>query len=790
MRKSGSLWVVAVSLSAAAADAQEALPRGPETPISAREAAARQSDGLEEIIVTAQKRAEPLQKVPVAVTAFSGDTLAKANVDSLAALKGLVPGMTITRSGASLNTPQLSIRGISLQDVSRAVESGVGFSIDGVPLAFTRGALMDAFDVERLEVLRGPQGLLFGRNTTGGTINIIRSRPDPDKGVTGKVRGTIGSFGRTDFESVVMAPVIPGLLAAKGAISIKKHDGEFRNIVRGGREGRRDMRDYQIALVATPSDRTNLYLSFQRMEDDSEIPPYVPIHTVDRIALPRPILLTPTGLGTFGLPTYVNGRNIICQNPNTSVVCVPISKQRNGVETHQFPGFYNLTAITFEASHQLDGVRLVSLSGLRKDKEENLSDFDATRFALQRVAKHERSKSFSQEIRAETSFDGPFNFVAGAFYTKYSFTAKSFPSVDIAGTSTTAAPGLMFRNSNNSFRVEQHSRSAALFFQGDLDVTDKLRLTAGARQTWDRKSTEFTLWTAVVQPVRDQFFLGPQLGPVRADVKFRELTPKVSLQYKFTPNFLTYATYTRGYNAGGFNGRAGNIVNAIIPYEPEIMDSFEAGLKSEWFDRRLRFNVAVFHNTLNDKQEDVLTAIPGGGIVTATVNAAKARYKGVELEVAASPVRGWTISGSAGYLKANYVDYVANLAGQGLADVHRLKLRRTPKWTAGLISDYVFDAGPGRIGLNGVLYYTSRYETNVLNDPRGSIPPVAKIDLGARYEFTLRDGLDLQLAAFVKNVTDNTTYDGTTSANTLNQFIDFVNPNVGRTWGTSLTARF
>lgn len=752
--------------------------------------AADRSTGLQEIIVTAQKRAEPLQSVPVAVTAFTGDALTKSNLDTLTGLRGLVPGMTISRSGAALNTPQISLRGISLQDVNRAVESGIGFTIDGVPLAFQRGTLLDSFDIERLEVLRGPQGLLFGRNTTGGTINVIRSRPDPDAKTSGKLRATIGSFGRTDFEGVVNVPVIPGLLAAKAAITVKKHDGEFKNIVLGGREGKRDMRDYLVSFVATPSDRTSLYLSLERMEDDSEIPPYIAVLTPDLIALPGPKLLTPNGLGTLGYPTYVVGQDNQCLNPATAIVCTPLDKQRNGVETHQAPAFYNLSAATFEIKHQLGSVQLVSLTGYRQDKEYQTSDFDATRFALQRNVKPESSWQFSQELRGETNFDGPFNFVAGAFFIKYAFTARQYPSIDMAGLSPAVAPDTSFVNSAGSYRIHQESRSAALFFQGNLDLTDKLRITAGARQTWDRKETQFTRWGSVVEPFRDQFVLGTQEGPVEASVKFSKLTPKIGVQYKVTPNLLTYASWSRGYNAGGFNGRAGSVVNAVIPYAPEVMDAYEAGFKSEWFNHRLRFNLAAFQNTLKNKQEDVLTLTPGGTVVTATVNVAKARYKGVEVELAAVPVPGWTITGSTGYLDAKYLDFVANLAGQGLADQSGLRLRRTPKWTAGVISDYVFHTGQSTIGLNAALYYTSRYETSLLNDPRGSIPPVTKIDLAARYEFPMTSSLDLTLTGFVKNVTNNTTYDGFTSSNTIKSFIDFAIPSVGRTWGISLAADF
>ena len=190
---SSAVAIAVVLLGSAGAYVAEANAQVADQPASAgQESSADASVGLTDIVVTAQKRAEPLQTVPVSVSAFNNDTLQKARVDGLTGLRGLVPGMTITRSGAAVDVPQISLRGISIQDVLPSVEPGIGITLDGVPIAFQRGALIDAFDVQRVEVLRGPQGVLNGKNTTGGTINVIRLRPDPANDATGKVRLTLG----------------------------------------------------------------------------------------------------------------------------------------------------------------------------------------------------------------------------------------------------------------------------------------------------------------------------------------------------------------------------------------------------------------------------------------------------------------------------------------------------------------------------------------------------------------------------------------------------------------------
>ena len=792
----GLAFSSAIAIATALAGASSAwAAEEPQTAQDAATADESGSGGLAEIIVTAQKRAEPLQTVPVSVSAFSADLIEKAHVDGLTGLRGLVPGMTITRSGAALDVPQLSLRGISIQDVLPSVEAGIGITLDGIPIAFQRGALMDAFDVGRVEVLRGPQGVLNGKNTTGGVINVIRLRPDPSSDATGKARFTLGSFGQNDYEGYVMAPVIKDVLAVKATVAVRKDNGQFRNIATGGREGDRDIRQYSLAAVATPTDRLNVYLAFDRLENDSRIPPYTFTGVPDFIAYP--------------LPGYVGGAHTSCYNPATSSICGPLAdldKGRNVVETTQLPASLRMTAATGELSYDVtDQIKFVSLTGYREIHERHTDDFDATRFALFRVKSTLNAKQFSQEARFETSFEGPFNVVAGAFYMNYSYSEAQNPSLDIAtlpdgylatgspiltnGLPTfSTPPGVGYLNSVNNYITHQTNKTFALFFQADYDVTDKLRVSVGARQTWDKKTTEYSQWDAVFSTVRDNDAFGALLDTVSGAAKFKKFTPKVNLQYKFTPDVMAYAQYSRGYNTGGFNGRPGNFVTAVQAYLPETMDAFEVGIKSEFLDHRVRLNLSAFRNTLSDKQENILQVV-GTTNVTNTLNAAKARYQGVELELAVAPMRGWTISGSLGYLDAKYLNFFGNL-GQGDADLSGLKLRRTPKWTGGLISDYSFAAGPGTVGLNAALIYTARYETDVLNDPRASIPPVAKVDLGMRYAFPVSGGTELELAAYVKNVTDNTTYDGYTSGEAVFSFIEWANPSPGRTWGASATVRF
>ena len=763
----------AAVLAAVPASAQVATDSA--APTGQQVSPADQDIGLQDIIVTAQRRAERLQSVPVSVSAFNGNSLRNANIGNVQALQGSVPSLTIDRSGFGLGIPQISLRGISLQDVEKSVESGIGVTLDGVPLGFSSGMLLDAFDVERIEVLRGPQGLLFGKNTTGGTINVIRTRPDPDSSAKGRVRFTLGSFGRNDYEGVISAPIIPGKLAAKFAGTVQKNSGEFRNTVFGGRSGDRDFRDFTLTLNATPNDRLSMLLTLERLEDDSEVPPYVPLDTAAVIPL--------------GVPGYFGGGNLPCFNPATAATCVPIDKDRNTVENAPIaePSFFNLDAVTLETAYAADALRFVNIFGYRASEERIVQATDATRYSLFYVRKPQKTWQFSDELRAESSFDGPFNFVTGAFFFKSKYSARQQVSLDFAALDITLAPGQSYLNSLNNFDISIRSRSIAIFFQGDFAITPELKLIAGARQTWDRKSIDYTQYLPVGGTTRDLSVYGSALGRAQRSASFNKLTPKIGLEFKPQPNVLLYGSFSRGYNAGGFNGRPPSPA-LVIPFQPESLDAYEIGLKSDFFNNRLRFNVAGYYNTMKNKQEDLLI-ISGTSNGTRTINAAKARYKGVEIELGLVPVRGWTISSTLGYLDAHYVSFTGNL-GQGEADLSGLSLRRTPKWTGGVMSDYVFPAGDGEIGLNARFSYTSKFETNVLNDPRGTAAAVGLLDLSVRYKLPPISGATLQLSGFVKNVTDRTTYSGMSSGNSVGTFIEFAIPRVGRTWGASLTAEF
>lgn len=755
-----------------------------EKPVTIAEAPPAE-DQVQDIIVTAQKRAETVQRTPVTVSAFSAAMLADTGINTAANLQGIVPGMTINRAQFDPNLVAVSIRGIQLQDTSKAIEPGIGYVVDGVSIGAPSGLLVDSFDVKRMEVLRGPQGTLFGRNTTGGALNIIRTVPDPSADPSVAARVTVGSFGRRDVGVRVMAPIVRDKLAFKATFISERDSGNIYNSTLGKHVGDKDRQDYNLTLHATPTDRLSATLIYERLDDKSQAPAVVSLLTPDLI--------------TLKVPGYFAGADAACQNPLTAFVCDARLDQNNDVTTSPTEQLNSLKldALTLNLKYDFDTFSLVSITGFRNQKQHNFSYDDATVLGYFPFAWDEKYKTLNQEVRFESNFDGPFSIIAGAFYFRSKFFINAYNELDLAVLSPGTPPFTNILTSPFAYRTQYNSRSVALFAQAEYKATDRLKFILGGRQTWDRKTIDVALFapgTGIVDPLPVSPF-GPSpstQGDIRqraADAaNFRKFTPKIGIQYQATPDFMAFASYSIGYNTGGFNSRPSD-VSFIGPFRPEQLDAYEVGFKSDWLDRRLRVNVSAFYNIMKNKQED-LTVVNRDGIGgTTTVNAAKARYAGVEAEVVAIPVRGWTNSFAVGYLDAKYLNFSGDLSQGFRSDLTMLELRRVPKWTVGLVSDYEFDMGPGRFGINGKMSYVDKFETNILNDPRGRTPSTAKLDFSGRYSFSVGD-VNYKIRLFVENVTDKHPLTGLFSANTPGSTLAFGVADPGRQWGLSLDVNF
>ncbi|SLK08839.1 TonB-dependent receptor, partial [Novosphingobium mathurense] len=587
-------------------------------------------------------------------------------------------------------------------------------------------------------------------------------------GIRSRARVVVGSYGRHDFEASVSIPLVQDLLAVKFAgFSLNDH-GTFYNKTLDRRVSRKDYQAFSGAVRLTPGD-LDLQVTYDHVVDKSDLPALISVYS--------------SQTRTTNSPGLLDGADRVCSNVNLSGICDRPDPE--GVTTQNIvpTAYYKLDAITINAKADLGPLTFAAVTGYRKSTEWANQDPDGTEYDLFRTYRPQKFHQFSQEMRLESNFDGPFSFVAGIYYFNSAYSMRQTSKVAMAAVNPAQplSAGFLYP----SYGVHQDYDSLALFLQGDLKITDALTLTVGGRQTWDDKRFRF-----------DQFANGTSIPSTSAltnqtygQAKFNEFTPRVALRYEITPDVNVYASFSKGYNTGGFNGRAADPA-LIGPYQPETLKAYEAGFKAELFDRKLRINGAIFQNDFSDKQEEVITAIPNPPFTgTAVENAASARYRGAELEFSAIPMTGLTLNGSVGYLDAKYRNFMASLrSGTPVVDNSGLNLRRAPKWTLSGGADYVVPVGAGDLGFNVSARYISKTEQHILNDPYGTVPGYENVDAAIRYAFPIGT-IDTTLTGFVKNITDKRVQTVYTTGG-LGSFISYIGQGVGRTWGLELSARF
>lgn len=649
-----------------------------------------QETGLRTIVVTAQRREESLQEVPIAVSALDSEALSQGAVDDLRDFAGRVPGLVVDPVNAGPSAAAIAIRGISFEDIEKSFDPAVGVVVDDVFIGTNTGQLLDAFDLESIEILRGPQGTLFGRNTIGGVINVRRSKPTGEFGV----RASLGyaQFNTLRGRLVVNTPMIGDFLALKGFFFYDDTDGFLRNATQGNRR----TNEYEVwtagvTALITPTDDIEAVITYEHMNEDGEVATASTSTNADLICLQVPV----PGVGlvrAFRIPDNQCNRTPLNSDQLYTVFGNIQTPVRN--KTDAISGTINV---------ELGDFTLTSVTGWRKNNESVRQDFDSASINFFDTLRIQSYEQFSQEVRIAGDVTDWLNLLVGAYYFDSSYTLRQTSFFGFLGAGASA-----FQLSIGD------SKSYAGFADARIKLSDQLSLNAGIRYTEDEKAltTNFALSRDGTCPVG---FAGITLANCSASDSFGELTYRASLDYQFDGGQLVYASYSRGFRSGGFNGRAAT-PTAIGPYQPETVDAYEIGLKADWLDRRLRTNIALFQTDYSDKQEELVraTAAPFNAIQaqeTIVENAASARIKGVELEIVALPTDSLAFNFSATYLDANYKNFIR--AG---VDVSDLDLRRAPKysWSAGF--DYTRPVGDGEFQWNTTFRFIDKYTTCIAAD--------------------------------------------------------------------------
>jgi iron complex outermembrane receptor protein len=648
-RKHLSLAIACALLSPAAL-AQES---GQTTP-----AAGQQATMLDKVTVTARKREETLQEVPVAVTAFTPEVLEKLNVRDLGDLDAQVPNLTVYAARGSSSTITAYIRGVGQSDPLWGVDPGVGLYLDDVYIARPQGALLDVFDVGRVEVLRGPQGTLYGKNTIGGAIKYI-SRP-LSKELEGFGELTVGNYGQRD----VKAAIGGGLggndaLRARLAVASLHRNGFGENLVTGEDVSDKKINAMRLNVGAYVTDAVDLQFAVDWMDDTSGV-------RGARMLAPNrfaPSIFAPDPLAPENAP-LADRYDVRNGMPNI-----------NDTTMHGASATVNVRAN--------DDWSFKYVAALRDSNTETNIDFDTLQAKIADVKAFYRDRQISHELQANYDAGGRSRGVMGIYY----FDGE--------------AGGQVLNNFFNlSFGDTQgtvYTKSFAAYADWTFDLTDKFKLDVGARYTDEDKHA-----VVLNQGYLDDTFTRPS-GVIVADfdktINFKNVSPKVSLDYQITPDIMVYGLASRGFKSGGFNIRAQAtaVPRSAEPFDDEKVDSYEIGSKMGFFDQRLFLNLAAFHNKYDDIQLSIFTAFDSNGdgsddaFFGDFTNAGSGTVNGFELEYQWLPTSHWQISGNLATLDAKYDQY--QFKGFNIAD--QQEFTNAPDFSGTLNLEYRTDLANG-----------------------------------------------------------------------------------------------
>lgn len=756
--------------SSAVSLALASLAIGYTSPVLAQGSSGSASGILEEVIVTARKIDESMQDVPVAVSAFSGKTIDDLIMRDIRETEGFIPNLVIDAVSVSPAGASIYIRGVGTQEVERSFDPAVGVTIDGVPLSFVNGSMSNTFDYAAFEVLRGPQGTLFGRNTTGGAINITRTRPTGELGLKYELTG--GTDNRIDIKAVANFPIVDGVLAGKLGYASQNDGGPRKHVVTGERLGDADNQELNATLLWTPSENFDALFTFVNYEDKA-----------DGIILQN--------------ITSFNPNNPVNPAPETPCFLMACGDNVTDIEAisqdYIRPIDFDWTSYTLNMNWDTGPGTITAIIGRQETEEEVRTDFDATVLNFFHVNRIQDSEQTSVELRfaSNSDFSEQWNFVAGLFWLEDEYQLEQRTSI-----AAFAGPGgAVFQNP-----FADHERKAlAVFGEANFAITDSLNFTFGGRFTKEEKSLSgrnFIGGGGIAgylpgAPSDELYVFGtPIFVPLSAAVgeeEWTEFSPKIGIDYRINDEVLTYISYSEGFRSGGFNGRNSDPAN-IGPFDPEFVENIELGMKGDFRDNTLRLNIAAFLSDYSNKQEEVIEADGFGGSNTVVRNAATVDIYGLEGEMTWVASDNFTLNANFGLLEAEYDEYLADLNGDGNAtDNSNLELRRVPSLTGGINGVFSTEIGAGTLSAFLGYRYTDEYWVEVSNDPRGLLPSRGVVDANLSYEFEWSDNRTLKITAFGRDLADKVEF---SSAVTIPGTIAFAGVAGGREYGLQISGTF
>jgi iron complex outermembrane receptor protein len=738
------------------------------------EAWSQSVDGLQEIVVTAQKREESLQSVPMSIAAFTGESLEQQGIFDLKTLSERTPGLFIgTQKPGQSN---FYIRGVGSNDRGASADRAVPLYIDEQYIPRMSGQVVDLFDLERVEVLRGPQGTLFGRNATGGAVHLITRKPTETPAA--RVEATVGNLNAVGLQGYVSGPLAGGLMGKVSASSTRR-DGYVESV----------MANYPaVANQANPQNLANVRAMNLNSESVRAALRYVAGENLELNFSATRATRSETGT----MRHFVPGPGIGGSFYSTDSKLIAGYDNNFQKTIHDDPGIANVsnTLASFRADYRFgSGISLTSLTTYQSGEisvDDTLATPNMAKLRLRTGAvattfignnpNYEENETWSQELRLSSAPGSRLNWVVGVYFLDESVdrnetAALGIVRADAAGNLVDVVPV-----SRGGEYQEARSKSYAAFGQGTYSVTDRLRLTLGARYTRDDKDQD------VVGTAGGLVVISSYAG--QSSKSWSKVTPKFAVDFDVADGVMLYALASNGFKSGGWQGLAPNGPSALTPYEPELAWLYEAGAKTEWLDKRLRVNLSLFQTKYDDMQilQSLIpeNAPPNVVAVVYVTNAASSEIRGAELEVEAAPTENLFLSANYSYLDTEFSDFSVPPGfrpGAGsLPASSRVgkELPRAPNHTGSALARYTQPlANGGSLALQGSWRYVGRAFGDVDNLAFGATPAYDVVDARVTYAFP---GEAWSVSVWGNNLLDEDYY--------LNNF-----PNLGSGWGTPAPPR-
>lgn len=724
---------------------------------------------LEEIVVTAQKRSESVQDVPIAINALTSEQLNELGVSGFDDIVDLFPNLSL-KASSSINSG-FSIRGVGTDNFHVTAQQAVGMYVDEVSLPSPFTSQLSIFDMERVEVLRGPQNTLFGRNTTGGAVNYISRKPRAEDGLNGFVRGKFGNEGRADFDGAVGLAFTDNLAVRLAGQAISR-DGVFTDVVDNEVVGEVDRYGGRLQAVWTPTENTSVlfngHAGFNRGDHGVR-------HALGLFLNGSPNIGTPGARGAPDCPllTSANPERFIGSNncvaaSNGTVTNSSTNGSRDVRDISSSIADVDFVGAFVKINHEFDSVTFTSITSydeIEVQFQENTSATGILGFFPGQDADYE---VFSQELRLASSVESRIRWIVGGYYSSEDDTLATIIRNGADGTPPfTVVPSVV---------VEQDVEVLSAYGQIEYDLSDTVTFTGGLRYTSDSKDGTST--SRVIAGTRtglpgpdvaapDFFYdldfiesvtaggagqcpppvggLPCILGPIPIAQDLNELGGKVGLDWRPTDDTLVYASYSRGFKSGAFDTRALAAFsgNADRPVGPEFLDAYEVGVKSTLLDGRLELNGAIFYYDWEDLQTFSVDETGGA----AFLNIPETELVGAEVEFKAVPADGWYLQGGIGYVDTEIKDD-GGLVGVAAGS----ELSSTPSVTISGLIQRELNVNSGALKLQTNFNYTGSFNDSLNSDPFTN--HASAFFVNARISFYFGEDEQFEIAVFGDNLTE------------------------------------